>query len=237
MPEDYICMMKDSCNKAWVRGVMTVVKPFLGMKTQGVENIDMASCPSVFICNHGVSIGPVAALIYLPVHFRPWIHDKMLVPEDAEATMTRTFENRYNFLGQRTKRRIIRRVSVYMADAMASFNPIPVSRIDPMRMLNTVQSSIQALEEGDNLLIFPENPAEHYDAESFRNLHPAFGILGYQYYQKTGKNLVFYPCFADKRGRRFAIGKPVVYTPTEDVQTGIRRVVSQVQAEMIELSN
>ena len=112
--------MKDSCNKAWVRGVMTVVKPFLGMEVLGEENIVRTSSPGVFICNHGVSVGPVAALIYLPVHFRPWIHDKMLVPEDAEATMTRTFENRYNYLGQGTKKRIIHIASGYMADAMAS---------------------------------------------------------------------------------------------------------------------
>ena len=215
---------------------MTVVKPFLGMEVLGEENIDRASSPGVFVCNHGVAIGPVAALIYLPVHFRPWIHDKMLVPEDAEAAMTSTFENRYNYLGQGTKRQIIHKASGYMAEAMASLDPIPVSRTNPMGMLDTVQSSLQVLEEGDNLLIFPENPAEHYDDESFRDLHPAFGILGYQYYQKTGKNLLFYPCFADKERKRFTIGKPVVYAHTDDVQTGIRRVVSQVQAEMIELS-
>ena len=40
MPVDYICRIKDSCNKAWVRGVMTVVKPFLGMEMLGEENIE-----------------------------------------------------------------------------------------------------------------------------------------------------------------------------------------------------
>ena len=228
--------MKDSCNKTWVKGVMTVVKPFLGMKVFGANNIDHTMAPAVFICNHDVYVGTIAALIYLPVHFRPWIHDKMLDRDEAAQTMLQTFENKYNFLGKKNKERIIRQFAGYVMSAMKSFNPIPVSRTNLMGMLETTQKSLEVLEGGDNLLIFPENPSGHYDAESFRNLHPAFGILGFQYYMKTGKCLYFYPCFADKKRKRFSIGKPVVYTHSDDVQEELRRVVSQVQESLVELS-
>ena len=228
--------MKDSCNKKWVRGIMTVVRPFLGMKTYGAEHIDPSLGPSVFVANHGVTSGPVAALIYLPVHFRPWIHDRMLTPDEAADSMMETFKARYNCLGQKRKKRVIRHLAGYLSKAMEAFNPIPVSRSNPMNMMQTVQESVDTLKSGDNLLIFPENPDGRYDVDSFRKLHPAFGILAFQYYQKTGRLLAFYPCFSDMGNKTFSIGSPILYSPGDDVQDSIRQLVSKVQASLIELS-
>jgi hypothetical protein len=229
--------MKDSCNKAWVRGIMTIVKPILGLKTVGAGHIRAATQSSVFVCNHGVIVGPVAAIIYLPAHFRPWIHDRMLSPDESTETMMGTFQNRFNWLGQKRKKRLLKHLAEIMSKAMAAFNPIPVSRTDPMKMMPTIQESLDTLLSGDNLLIFPENPQEHYNTDSYRNLHPAFGILGHLYYQKTRKELAFYPCFTDTKHKRFSIGTPILYSPSGDIEGSIRDLVSRVQESMIQLSN
>lgn len=228
--------MKDSCNKPWVRGLMTVAKPFLGLKTCGAENINPALGPSVFVANHGALSGPVAAILYLPVHFRPWIHDRMLSPDMSAETMMGTFREKYNFLGQKRKKRILRRAAGCLSKAMEAFHPIPVSRSNPMNMVKTIQESVETLTGGDNLLIFPENPDAHYNAESFKKLHPAFGMLGYRYYQQTGRQLAFYPCFSDMDKKRFSIGSPILYAPEEDVRESLRKLVSRVQDAQIELS-
>ncbi len=219
--------MTDLSNKAWVRMIMTVAKPVMNMKIVGQENILPEAAPAVYVCNHGMIYGAIAAMVHLPVHFRPWINEIMLDPSSAAKSMAGTLNK---------DERSVKRIAAIISSAMNSFDAIPVSRTNPMAMIETIKESVSALEGGDNLLIFPENPKEHYDKDSFRNLHPAFGILGYRYYQSTGKRLHFYPVFSDSVNKTFSIGCPVIYTPGGNEGEEAQRIVEEVQRRMIQLS-
>jgi hypothetical protein len=223
---------QDSCNNAWVKGARTVIKLFLRLKTVGAENIDPASEPAVFVGNHGSTVGPIAAACYLPVRFRPWIHDRMLDRDKATESMLGTYKDRLNFLGEKRKRRLFHWMAGLVTGAMDAFNPISVCREKPLKMKDTLRESLDALEGGGNLLIFPERPYPDYNSTSFHHLSPTFGLLGSMYYEETGRCLAFYPCFTDKKRKRFVIGAPVYYTPAEDV----RDLVVRVQDALIRIS-
>jgi len=223
----------------WMRLVMDIVKPFLHMKTIGAGNIIRDGSPAVFVCNHGAIIGPVAGVIYLPVKFRPWINVSMTNPVTGEQTMTRTFEGRkFLIFSGKAKKRAIRAAARAVSAATMTFDPIQVSRESRAAMLGTLKESVSTLEQGMNLLIFPENPGEgKYRADSFKELHPVFAMLGRLYHGKTGKCLRFYPVFADKDTHRFNIDAPVVYKPGGDEKTEAERIVSEVREALIRMSS
>lgn len=228
--------MKDSCDKAWVRGIMAVVRPFLHLKTVGSENIRKADGAAVFIGNHGAVFGVVSAVIYLPVRFKVWLHDVMIIRESAAKTMEGTFQNRFRFFGKKFKRKLIWWISKPVCSALNSFSPIPVSRTNPMAIPRTLAETIDALCEGYNVLLFPEKPEGYYGDKSYKDIYPAFGILGKKYYDQTGMSLSFYPIFSDKKRRLFSIGKPVVYSPQSSLREEAQRIASEVKDKMLKLS-
>ena len=178
----------------------------------------------------------IAAIVYLPVKFKLWVHDKMLCRETAIPTIEQTYRDRYRWLGPRLKKTLIRWISKPVCAAINSLNTIPVSRTNTIAMIDTISDSVKALREGYNVLIFPEKPGQRYDENAYREMHPAYSIIGMQYYAQSGKELSFYPVFADKRHRRFSIGEPVQYQPESDPHDEAMRIVSEVQSRMIRLS-
>ena len=227
--------MKQSSNALWLRIIMDIVRAFLHMKVRGKDNI-IPGESAVYVCNHGATIGPVAASIYLPVPFRPWIHDAMLDRELAAKAIEKTREHQYKYLSKRLKNKIIWWITGPVVAGMKSFRPVSVSRTNPLAIGRTLLESVEALQEGDNILLFPDNPEKHYDDNSFRDISTGFTALGSAWAKKTGKSLRFYPVFADKKRRTFTIGAPTSFDPQADERQERFRVAEYLLNSLIEMS-
>jgi len=227
--------MKDSSNSTAIKLLMEIGIPVLHMKVRGKDKI-VPDESAVYVCNHGAIIGPLAAVVYLPVKFRPWIHDAMLDRELAAKTMGRTWENKFNFLGSRLKKKIIWWLTKPIVAAMHSFSPISVSRTNPLALGRTLLESVEAMQQGDNILIFPDKPTKRYDADSFRNISTGFTALGKVWYKKTGKPLRFYPVFADKQRHTFTIGSPTIFDPSADERQEHYRVAEYLRYALCRMS-
>lgn len=208
----------------------------MNMKVYGVERIRNLDAPAVFVGNHGAVYGAIAAMVYLPVHFRPWINETMLDRDSAARSILGTFTDKDNLMSDGVRLRTVERIAGLVSSAIKSFNPITVSRSNPIAMLDTIRETVDTLVAGDNVLIFPENPEVHYDDDSFRKLHPAFGILGFRYYVQSQKCLHFYPVFSDSGRKEFSIGEPVIYMPGEDERQEAMRIVTEIQGRLICMS-
>ena len=200
-------------------------------RVYGAENIDRSRA-AVFTCNHGRTSGPVTAVAFLPVRFRPWINACMLERGEATDTMMRTFRDRFRLLGPKLKRRLIWHISGFVCHFLNSFEPIPVYKGMPKESAGTVKLSVDALERGENLLIFPEKPRDRYDEHSFKEFHTGFAAIGKAYYERTGRRLDFYPCFSDRKTHSFRIGKPVTYNPSGDPRAEKLRISTELQDSM-----
>ena len=218
------------------RVIASVLRLFYRRKVSGKENIDTSEA-SVFICNHGRASGPITAALHLPVRFRPWINGCMLDREEATEVMMGTFRDKFTFLGPKAKRRLLHGVSRLVCHVLNSFDPIPVRKGDPRKSVETVIRSVEALERGENLLIFPEKPDDRYDEESYKEFHTGFAALGRAYFKHTGRKLRFYPVFSDSKTRRMVIGKPVTFDPSEESRAEKLRISSELQASMTELKS
>ncbi len=219
--------------------MLRIVSLFVRLKVHGAQNIVSDGSPAVFVGNHGSIEGPVANGFYLPVPFRPWINVAMIDREMAEKTISHTFEGRrFLIFGGKAKHAAISLAARLLSSVASSLDPVPVSRTDKGAMLGTLKTSVETLERGVNLLIFPENPGSgKYGDESFRDLHPAFALLGRLYYGRTGRRLRFYPVFTNMGKKTYNIGSPVVYTPGGDEKAEVDRIVSGLRDALVRMSS
>lgn len=220
----------------FTRFITAVLRPFYRRKVIGAENIDTTRA-AVFACNHAKTSGPVSAVIHMPVRFRPWINGYMLDREQATSTMMRTYRDKFMFLGSKVKRRLLWWLSGPMCHVLNSFEPIPVYKGMPKESAGTIELSVDALERGENLLIFPEKPSDRYDRESYKDFNTGFAAIGRAFYDRTGQCLEFYPVWTDQEKHEFRIGRPVTFDPSGDPRTEKLRISSELRDRMTLLKN
>ncbi len=221
------------------------LKPFFRMKVEGKENLDKRDYPAIFVSNHGVWSGPMAAVMYLPTYFRPWVHNVMLDRRMAAEEMYSTFFHRLKIFGEKMQRRLAHLVAGPVTWALNAFNPIPVERSSHRRLLTTFHETIEALAESDNVLIFPERPMEiiNENAEEFlhnkeqlRDLATGFASIGKLYYAKSGRRIAFYPMYINRQQRVFRIGRPIIYNPHNNYHEEKQRISEQLKVAIDMLS-
>lgn len=240
----YKLLVKKYRTRYGIKIIATFIKPWLHLKVYGIENIRQNEFPSIFVCNHGIIYGPIAAVLYLPTYFRPWIDRKMLYIDLAADEMYRRFMYRIPLFSEKAKRKMAKWLARPVTWALKSFNPIAVERDDLRKVMKTFNDTIQALKESDNILLFPEKPAKViisgketiiHTTDSVGNLFTGFAKLGSMYWAECKKKLSFYPIYADKSDRTFRIGEPVVYDPDNCPKAEKKRIVEELKKKMIEL--
>ncbi|MDL2240477.1 hypothetical protein LJC25_00985 [Bacteroidales bacterium OttesenSCG-928-K03] len=239
-------LVKKSRVRFGVKIIAAFVKPFLFLKVKGEENIDYDNFPSIFVCNHGIIYGPIAAVIYLPTYFRPWIDKKMCDIDSAAQEMYERHFSRWPLLSKKVKIGMSKFLSKPVTWAMTSFNPIPVEKSSLRGVVKTFESTVDVLAEGDNILIFPEKPKKvkvgrkttiKHETDTVGNLYTGFASIGKLYFDQTGKALRFYPIFANKKNHTFNIGKPVVYDHNNNSHEEKVRIANELQIKMKEFSD
>ena len=225
------------------RIIMALLRPFLRLKVYGKENIDFADFPCVFVCNHRRYFGPCAAVIYLPVYFRPWV-DRRMVDDEliAEYMYTRGLSHRKQ-PSEKVKRRLAAAASHPVRWLVHSFDPIRVEKTNPKGVMQTLHDTTDALLASDNVLLFPEKQEEseigefegRYNLDSVGDFYTGFAHIGKLYYEKTGQCLRFYPTFFAREKRSFNIGTPVVYNPENGSRSEKQRISDELRNAMLEL--
>ena len=220
-----------------IRAIMAVLRPCFRHKLQGVERIVQdENNPIVFLCNHGEIYGPVAAMLYIPVPVRPWVISNMTAnpKEVAEYLYKYTF-GPMTWLGPLRMKvsRLLGRLSVW---AMRQLEAIPVYRHKPRELMTTFRRSVEAMEAGDNLLIFPENPdateIPGYQHGGMGDMFRGFPMLAQVYYNRTGKRCRFLPMYAHKGLRTLSFGEFILYDPDADPMAERDRIVDEATRQM-----
>ena len=231
--------------RSGVKILCAFARLFLRLKVSGKEHLLPGRYPSVFVCNHGFIYGPVSGVLYLPVPFRPWIHDVMLDPALAERELRKSLRFVLRIFGDRLGGRMLHSLTRLVCRTLNSFDPVPVVRGASRNLMNTFRTSLEALMDGDNILIFPEKPRElatnidpdaEYDPYNLRSFYTGFAHIGRMYFDATGKNLLFYPLYSDKKRRRFMIGEPVEYDSSLDPRESRKRLSACLQERIEEMS-
>ena len=185
--------------------------------------------PLVFLCNHGEFYGPMACKIYIPVPIRAWTNSTMMF--DKKSVAKYIYENttsKQEHMPEFEKRILARMAAWLSVNVMSQLECIPVYRESLMKLRETFRLTMDAMEAGDNILIFPENPEQKYPREGIGELSPGFVMLADIYWKRKHKKMRFLPMYADKKHRTITFGDIVEYQPENSLGDEQNRIVEGI---------
>ena len=199
--------------------------------------------PIIYMCNHGNMYGPVVGYVFTPTDVCPWTISNVMV--DLDETVAYLYKYTFShvsWIPKRLRMPITVLVSRLGHWGFRALESIPVYRDHPMELMKTFRSAMTAMERGDDMLIFPENPnaagAGHgYEHQGVGELFSGFAMIGQLWYRKTGRCCRFVPMYADQEARTLRVGTPVIYDPQNEAAAERQRISDEVAAEMNRLAD
>jgi len=221
-----------------IRALMFVLRRVMPHRLKDVENVRLQEDdPIVYLCNHGEMYGPIAGMLYCPGFVRPWtISELCCDPEEATAYVKRYTLKKVNW-ADKTKQRVAKFLATNTLKLMQAVQSIPVFRHKPRELMNTFRQSVEALQQGANLLIFPEDPDTDPNSPGYKSGRPptlfrGFPMLAQVYYNRTGKRCRFVPVLCHKGGRTVSFGTEILYDPDNDPIAERDRIVDETYNQM-----
>ena len=184
--------------------------------------------PLVFLCNHGEFYGPMACKIYIPVPIRAWAVSSMM--HDQKAVTEYIYQNttsRQEGMPEIEKRILARMAAWLSVNVMGQLECIPVYRDSLQKLRETFRLTMEAMETGDNILIFPENPENKYPSEGIGELSPGFVMLADIYWKRKKKRMRFLPMYADKKRRTVTFGDIITFDPDNNLKDEQERIIAE----------
>ncbi len=226
-------------NRFGVKLIILLLRPLYYHKVLGRENVaGFEDGTMVLVCNHGELYGPVVSNLYVPVSFRPWCISSMMEKDVIVDYLYRNTAVRQKWCPDRLKLPLTRMLCPLFLWIFRSIEAIPVYRDNPRALMKTFRITVEAMQAGDNILVFPETgesdkPGEKgYVSEGVGSLYTGFAMIAPAYWAKTHKRAVFVPLYASKRMRTITIGKGIEYNPEAPATQEKLRIVGELQSRM-----
>jgi 1-acyl-sn-glycerol-3-phosphate acyltransferase len=183
-----------------------------GGELLGSENLPVKG-PAVFVCNHLGALGPIAAYASLPFDLHFWIHADMLDPQRASDYLRLDFVEPQLHVPPPLSHWLAAAISKIHVPLLHAIGGIPVYQ-NAEQISKTFDLSLDILEKGGFLLIFPEDAARPADEHSRMSpFKKGFARLGELYYERTRQRLPFYPLAVHAASLSVQAGKPVYFNP------------------------
>ena len=173
--------------------------------------------PAVFCPNHARAWGPLnmCAHFSLADSVRPWynagIADRKGLPD---------YVRNDNWWNPKSKLApLFDKTVPYLAAALLPpvFNCTPgIPVYYDNRVIKTMRASIDAVKEGDQLVIFAQFPTE-YDTHA-EQLTGGFLQIAPMCWRRCGLQLSFYPVHVDQKNRKIKVLKPILYDPERSLE-------------------
>ena len=181
-----------------------IMKPFY--KKPKITVLEPITEPAIFVSNHDAKRGPVVSDVYFPVRTAKWGAYEMLC-------------------GYNTRRKYLRDVFYRKKQGMGKFmssfksffeaffsigfyrgmNIMPT--YPDARLTKTLSMSMDVLDRGVSLYIFPEDSDGGY-REEMTKFFPGFVMLAESYYKRTGRDVPIYPVYYHSGCNKMVIGRP-----------------------------
>ncbi len=193
--------------------------------------------PIVFLGNHAEIYGPIASALCFPVPVRFWVISKMMFrKQDVRAYLYENTFSRKTFLPVFVRKLLAWFLGWLSVNVMNALRAIPVYRDSPMKLRQTVRESVEALKNGENLMIFPEHPEGKYVKNGISELSPGFLMLAEAWWKKAEKQLRIMPVFANREKRTFTFGEEIRYEPENGYAAEQERILKEAYEQLSALS-
>lgn len=176
-------------------------------QVEGAENLPEEPC--ILVGNHCQMNGPIVAELFLPGKNQIWCAGQMMHLKDVPAYAYQDFWS-YKPKGIRWFYKILSYLIAPLSVAL--FNQAhTIGVYHDARIAGTFKKTITALEDGDNVVIFPEHLVP-YNNIVFE-FQDKFIDVARLYYKRTGKALAFVPMYVAPKLKKLCLGNPLYYDP------------------------
>lgn len=207
-----------------IRNLVRICYPKL--EVEGLEHLPNEPC--AIIGNHAQLHGPIAGELYLPDNCYTWCAAQMMELKEVPPYAYQDFWSRKPKL----LRPFFKLASYIIAPlSVLIFNnarTIAVHR--DYRILTTFRESIAKLQEGNSLVIFPEQDKPHNHIVS--DFQDGFTDVAKLYYKRTGKCLSFVPLYVAPKRKTLYLGKPIRFSPESPIAVERRRICDYLMGEI-----
>lgn len=223
--------MKAKLEKGFYAVVWNLVKFFYPKLTcEGVENIPQE--PSVIVGNHSQAHGPIFAEINFPGKRTIWCAGQMMsmkeVPDytyhdfwDEKPRWTHPFFRLVSYI-----------IAPFISAVMRCGDTIAVYH--DTRVISTFRKTIQKLQEGDHIIIFPEHKVGYN--QILCDFQANFIDVAKLYYKKTGKALSFVPTYLAPKLRKVYFGEPVQFDPNQPIAQERQRICRELMERITNMA-
>ena len=212
--------MSEKKPSALFRAIKWTVKTFYP-KIEVVGQENLPDEPVIIVGNHSQMNGPIACELYAPGEHYTWCAGQMMNLKEVPAYAYQDFWAKkpkwtkpfYKLLSY-----IITPLSVCVFN-----NANTIGVYHDTRIISTFKQTVQRLQEGANVVIFPEHEVEYnHIVYEFQD---RFIDVAKLYYKRTGKELAFVPMYLAPKLKKMYLGKPIRYrsgVPIEEERLRIR---------------
>ena len=201
----------------------------------GTEQLPKEPC--VIVGNHCHMYGPIVGELYTPGKHYVWCIGEMMQKSEVAAYAYQDFwsaKPKWSRWFYRLLSHVITPLSVLI---FTNAHTVPVYH--DARLTRTYRESMERLEEGNHIVIFPERAVRHNNI--VYDFQDNFIALARFYYKKTGIALKFVPCYVAPKRKSVYYGAPLTYRPEARFEEeklrlchGLMDAVTQMAVELPE---
>lgn len=200
------------------------------MRLYGLEHLPQT--PSVIVANHAQIYGPIASEIHFPGDHDTWCAGEMMHREEIPDYAFQDFWSRKPAWSRWFYRFLSYAIVPVCLCLFNNANTIGVYH--DSRVISTFKKTIQRLQEGANVVIFPEHDIPHnHIVFQFQD---RFIDLGRMYHKRTGQALEFVPMYVAPRLSRMVLGEPIRFDPTAPAEEERRRISQALMDAITQLA-
>lgn len=196
------------------RLIKLILRIFKRKPTIYNENDEPFLAPAILLPNHSGAAGPMDISLFFPFSFIPW----------GAHEMDGNYRSRWKYayhVFYRQKMKYSKFKSFFLASLLSIINRHLyrnmrlIGTYQDIRTTKTLRESLKRIEEGERILIFPEESSAGYDAE-IEKFNVGFVLLA-DYLLKTREiDIPLYPIYYSKKDRIISIGKKIMYKSLKD---------------------
>ena len=195
-----------------------------------MENIPDES--SIIVGNHAQLHGPLSCEIYFPTKKYVWCIGQMMKLKEVPAYAYTDF--------WRFKPKYIRWFYKLLSYIIAPFASWALSSADTIavykdaRIAHTFKETADKLNEGANIIVFPENPTELNNI--INEFQDKFIDVARIYYKKYQKEVSFVPMYNAAKLKTIVFGKPIKYDASKSMDEQRKEICEYLKDEITRLA-
>lgn len=173
---------------------------------KGVELIEPDDA-AIFVSNHQGFFGPLVLISYVDFNYVPWVTHEIMDSKLCREYLRKDFVEPVMHIKAPFSSFVSSALSPICISIMNHIGAIPVYKMNRNIMI-TMEKSVEALENGRNLLIFPEIPDQPL-TKCMNKLDTGYINIAKEFAGKNYELISFYPICVNKRKNIVTIGKKI----------------------------